>query len=87
MTGHLHYTTTVVGGGSTSVLKQINITPQIADFDELLNQAQFYQLYTLKKVSYKLRVLNSPVSTYPTRLPSGTGQPVSGVLEVFKVRL
>lgn len=87
MKAHYHYTTTIVAGGSTSVTKQINILPSMQDFDQLINQAQFYQQYTLKKCEYKLRVVNSTVSTSGTRLPVGTGQPTAGLLEVFKVRL
>lgn len=89
MKAHYHYTTTLVGGGSTSVLKQINILPSMLDFDELVNQAQFYQQYTMLRCDYKLRVVNSTVSTMGTRLPPGitTLQPSAGLIEVFKVRL
>lgn len=50
MKAHYHYTNTITAGGSTSVLKQVNLTPTMSDFDELINQAQFYQQYKLKRV-------------------------------------
>lgn len=61
-------------------MKQVNLTPTMADFDELVNQAQFYQQYILRKVDYKLRIVNQQVGGMGTRLPSGVSQPVSGCL-------
>lgn len=87
MKAHYHYTTAITAGGSTSVFKQVNLTPSMIDFDQLVNQAQFYQQYTLKRVDYKLRVLNQQVGGMGTRLPTGVSQPVSGALQVFRVRL
>jgi c-di-GMP-binding flagellar brake protein YcgR len=46
----------------------------------LVNQAQFYQQYTLKKVEYKLRVVNQSIGGMGTRLPTGASQPVAGCL-------
>jgi len=46
----------------------------------LVNQAQFYQQYSLRRVSYKLRVLNQSVGGMGTRLPTGVSQPVAGCL-------
>lgn len=61
-------------------MKQVNLMPTMADFDELVNQAQFYQQYILRKVDYKLRIVNQQVGGMGTRLPSGVSQPVSGCL-------
>lgn len=80
MKAHYYYQTTITAGGSTQVLKQVNLTPTMADFDQLINQAQFYQQYILKKVDYKLRIVNQQVGGMGTRLPAGTNQPVSGCL-------
>lgn len=80
MKAHYHFTTSIVAGGSTSVLKQVNLTPSMVDFDELINQAQFYQQYTLKRVDYKLRVLNQQIGGMGTRLSTGSSQPVAGCL-------
>lgn len=80
MKAHYYYTTTITAGGSGQVLKQINLTPSISDFDQLINQAQFYQQYTLRKVDYKLRILNQQIGGMGTRLPIGSGQPTSGCL-------
>lgn len=33
MKAHYHYSTTILAGGSTSVLKQIILAPSISDFD------------------------------------------------------
>jgi len=83
----LHYTTTLVGGGTTTNIKQINIIPTLSEYDELLNQAQFYQSYVVRKVDYKLRVVTPNVSLVGIRLPTGSSQPLVGLLDVFKVRL
>lgn len=80
MRAHYYYQTTLVAGGSTQEFKQVNLTPSMADFDELVNQAQFYQQYILRKVDYKLRIVNQQVGGMGTRLPSGVSQPVSGCL-------
>lgn len=83
--GHYFFKETIVNGGTN--LGQTNIIPQIGDFDELVNQAQFYQSYIVRKVHYKLRVVTPSTSLAGTRLPTGTSQPVVGLMDVFRVRL
>lgn len=85
--GHLYYNTTHVGGGGSQTFKQINIIPSISEFDELLNQAQFFQSYIVRKVNYKIRVMAPSTSLAGTRLPTGSSQPLVGLMDVFRVRL
>ena len=33
MKAHYHYSTTILAGGSTSVLKQVILAPSLSDFD------------------------------------------------------
>lgn len=87
MKAHYYFQTSMLGGGSTQTLKQVNLTPSLADFDQLINQAQFYQQYIIKKVDYKIRVVNQQIGGMGTRLPTGASQPVTGCLQVFRVRL
>lgn len=87
MKAHYYFYDTVVAGGSSSVYSQINILPTLGDFSQLVNQAQFYQQYKIRQISYSLKVVNSLGGALGTRLPMGSLQPVAGLLDVFKVRV
>lgn len=87
MKGHYYFNTTLVAGGSTQVLKQMNLLPTLADFNELTNQAQFYQQYKFLRINYSLRIVNQALGVAGTRLPTGSTQPLVGLSDVFKVRL
>lgn len=88
MKAHYYYRDTIVAGGSTQELDQLNITPTLGDSNQLINQAQFYQQYKFLRISYSLRVVNLTGGMCGTRLPSGSSlQPLTGLMDVFKVRV
>lgn len=87
MRAHYYFNDTIVAGGSTQVVSQINLLPTLGDFNQLINQAQFYQQYKFKRISYSLKVVNLLGGATGTKLPTGNLQPLCGLMDVFKVRL
>jgi len=78
LVGHYYYNDTIVSGGTAQTVSQINILPTIADFDELVNQAQFYQQYKLKQVRYSLKCVNVFGGMAGTKLSPTNVQPLVG---------
>lgn len=85
--GHYYYNDTIVSGGTAQTVSQINILPTLSDFDELINQAQFYQQYKIKQVKYKLKCVNAFGGMAGTKLSTSNIQPLVGWFDVFKVRV
>lgn len=87
MVGHYYHNSTIVSGGTAQTLAQINILPTLGDFDELINQAQFYQQYKITRVSYKLKCVNAFTGMAGTKLSATNIQPLVGAFDIFKVRV
>jgi hypothetical protein len=85
--GHYYHNSTIVSGGTAQTIDQINIIPTLSDFDELLNQAQFYQQYKIKKVQYRLKCVNVFAGMAGTKLSASNIQPLIGDFDIFKVKV